>query len=646
MRQSSMLLAAIVSLPILVQPAIAQERPNTILVLDASGSMWGQIDGVNKIVIAREVVSDLLADFPPEQNLGLVTYGHQRRGDCSDIQTLVAPAPGSAAEIVRIVNGLNPRGMTPMTDAVIAAADALRFTENAATVILVSDGIETCNPDPCAAARVLAETGVDFTAHVVGFDVAGEAQALAQMQCIAEETGGLFLTADNADELAGALQTVVATIAEPEPAPEPEPEVATVTLRATMDSEDGPEVTDPVAWSIAAPAFSQEADGNPVTLELESGAYEITGHHVVLEQSASVQASVVGGMERTVTVIFQTPTPAASLVAPDSAEAGSLVEIAWTGPDLDNDNVQVAHLGGSYINYAYTHGGNPAEVRMPAQPGIYELRYVLNDRETIATRPIEVTPVALALIAPESAAAGSRIEVGWQGPDAPDDNIQIAHVGGSYIHYAYTSSGNPAVLQMPAEPGSYELRYSFRDGETIFTRPIEVTAVKLGLTAPDRASAGARVEVGWAGPDAPGDNVQVAHVGGSYIDYAYTRDGNPLALVMPAQPGAYELRYVFQDRETIATRPIEVTAIKLALIAPESAAAGSRIEVGWQGPDAPGDNVQVAHVGGGYINYAYTQSGNPAVLEMPAEPGSYELRYQFRDRETIFTRPIEVRPAP
>ena len=66
-------------------PAIAQERPGTILVLDASGSMWGQIDGVNKITIAREVVADILADFPAEQDLGFVTYGHRERGDCTDI---------------------------------------------------------------------------------------------------------------------------------------------------------------------------------------------------------------------------------------------------------------------------------------------------------------------------------------------------------------------------------------------------------------------------------------------------------------------------------------------------------------------------------------------------------------------------------
>lgn len=81
--------------------ALAQERPSTILVLDASGSMWGQIDGINKITIARDVVGDIVSDFPADQNLGFVTYGHRERGQCADIETLVEPAPGTAAEISR-----------------------------------------------------------------------------------------------------------------------------------------------------------------------------------------------------------------------------------------------------------------------------------------------------------------------------------------------------------------------------------------------------------------------------------------------------------------------------------------------------------------------------------------------------------------
>src|SRR5690554_1629520 len=49
----------------------------------------GQIDGVAKITIAREVVQGLLDDLPAERRLGLVAYGHNRKGDCGDIQTLV-----------------------------------------------------------------------------------------------------------------------------------------------------------------------------------------------------------------------------------------------------------------------------------------------------------------------------------------------------------------------------------------------------------------------------------------------------------------------------------------------------------------------------------------------------------------------------
>ncbi|WP_417275716.1 vWA domain-containing protein [Celeribacter halophilus] len=124
--------------------APAQEAPRAILVLDGSGSMWGQIDGKAKITIAQEVVGELLDSLPETQALGLTVYGHRRKGDCSDIETLVAPAAGTHDAIIAAVNGIKPKGKTPMTDAVRQAAEALRYTEEKATVILVSDGIETC----------------------------------------------------------------------------------------------------------------------------------------------------------------------------------------------------------------------------------------------------------------------------------------------------------------------------------------------------------------------------------------------------------------------------------------------------------------------------------------------------------------------
>ncbi|MEP4754518.1 MAG: VWA domain-containing protein, partial [Nitratireductor sp.] len=146
-------------------PSLAAER--AMIVLDASGSMWGRIDQEPKIGIARAVLKDVLADLPSEVELGLIAYGHRRKGQCDDIELLVAPGTGSAAEIGAVADGLNPLGKTPLSASVRLAAETLKFTEDKATVVLITDGIETCNADPCALGRELEATGVDFTAHVV-----------------------------------------------------------------------------------------------------------------------------------------------------------------------------------------------------------------------------------------------------------------------------------------------------------------------------------------------------------------------------------------------------------------------------------------------------------------------------------------------
>lgn len=191
--------------------AAGQQQPKTMLVLDASGSMWGQIDGKPKIAIARAAVGDML-DGWKGGDLGLMAYGHRRKGDCGDIEVLQAIGPNTAAGIRRQVNALNPKGMTPITEAVRMAAEQLRYTEQKATVILVSDGEETCSADPCALGKELEAAGVDFTAHVVGFDIAKGSKADRQLQCLAANTGGRYLQARNAGELNKALGDVARAV--------------------------------------------------------------------------------------------------------------------------------------------------------------------------------------------------------------------------------------------------------------------------------------------------------------------------------------------------------------------------------------------------------------------------------------------------
>lgn len=617
--------------------AIGQDQPNTILVLDGSGSMWGQIDGVAKITIAQEVIGNLLADFPAEQGLGLTVYGHRSRGNCTDIETIVAPAANTAEQIINAVNGIKPLGSTPMTDSVIAAAESLRYTEEAATVILVSDGIETCNPDPCAAARLLEEAGIEFTAHVIGFDIT-DPEALAQMQCIADETGGRFLTAANAAELDLAMASVVA---------EPDPIIVTGTFEARLGDDAGPLITDQIIWDVTSDS-AQIADavaGNPISLALSEGPHNATAYRVIDEMEAEVAFTVAGPEDTTIVAVFPDIAPTATIDAADTAPKGSTIPVTWSGPDGDRDYIAVAEPGErSYINYTYTEEGTPLDLRLPAQAGRYELRYFdQSRREVIATRAIDVTPVDVTLEAPETANVGDDITVAWTGPDYDRDYISVAEPGErSYINYTYTEQGDPLSLKMPTQPGDYEIRYQLsQGGEILATRAISVTPVAVTLEAPAEAAAASDITVNWTGPDYDRDYISVAAPGErSYVNYTYTEQGNPLTLTLPANPGEYEIRYqLAQGGEVIATRPITVTPLKVSLEATDSAVAGATISVGFEGPDYTRDYIAVSEVGeNGYVNYAYTSNGNPVELVMPPSPGTYELRYVLDEGKTVAAR--------
>ncbi len=200
-------------------PRAPQSPGQYMLVLDASGSMWGQIGGKAKIDIARDAVANMSGSWPASQQLGLMAYGHRSKGDCADIEMLKAPAALDKASFQQAVNALQPKGMTPISASVRMAAEQLKFSERKATVILVSDGEETCHADPCALGQELEKLGVDFTAHVIGFDIQKGSKAHAQLQCLATSTGGKYLDARNAEDLHKAMGDVARTV--PAPAPPP-----------------------------------------------------------------------------------------------------------------------------------------------------------------------------------------------------------------------------------------------------------------------------------------------------------------------------------------------------------------------------------------------------------------------------------------
>lgn len=190
--------------------AAVDENGSTMIVLDGSGSMWGQIGGAAKIEIARDAIGRMLADWPEDRALGLMAYGHRREGDCDDIETLLSPGPLDRSAVEASLEEVTPRGKTPVGASVRAAAGSVG---QKGSVVVVTDGLENCGADLCALGEELAESGAGFTAHVIGFDVD---DAGGQLACLAEATGGRYIPASDAASLTDALQEVSA--------PEPEPQ--------------------------------------------------------------------------------------------------------------------------------------------------------------------------------------------------------------------------------------------------------------------------------------------------------------------------------------------------------------------------------------------------------------------------------------
>ena len=272
MPQASMKVLLALILPLLAGgPAGAQEAPPRplLLILDASGSMWGQIDGVNKIVIARDVLGDLVDDLPEGSEIGVIAYGHRREGDCDDIETVIPMGALSRDTVKQTVSSLNPKGKTPITRSVEQAFESLEGRSDGTTVILLSDGLETCGGDPCAAVRAAKQRGIHFVMHVIGFDVAGE--DVSSLECAAQAGEGLFLSAENADELSGALERAVAL-----PADVP---AGRLSVRAVANGELQDAAVN-VSWS----ETGEEAGGgrtyadpttNPRLIPLPDGAFDV-----------------------------------------------------------------------------------------------------------------------------------------------------------------------------------------------------------------------------------------------------------------------------------------------------------------------------------------------------------------------------------
>ncbi|WP_222564181.1 VWD domain-containing protein [Novilysobacter antarcticus] len=355
------------------------------------------------------------------------------------------------------------------------------------------------------------------------------------------------------------------------------------------------------------------------------------------------------------------PNAEATLQVAESAPAGSTVRVIWTGPNERHDYIAVVRPGApdrESVNHTGTDAGNPLHLLLPAEAGEWEVRYVQYEgRRVLARKTITATPVTARLDIPESAPAGARINVGWTGPDYPHDVISVVRAGApgsESVNRTPTKEGTPLKLLLPAEPGEWEVRYvQYQDRKVLARKTITTTTVTASLDIPETAPAGARINVGWTGPDYPHDVISVVRAGApgsESVNRTPTKEGTPLKLLLPAEPGEWEVRYVqYQDRKVLARKTITTTPVTASLDIPASAPAGSKMAVKWTGPGYPHDFIAVARPGTdarSVAEHGATNDGNPLRVTVPREPGVWEVRYvQYQDHKVLARKTLTVTAA-
>lgn len=187
---------------------------DAMLVFDASGSMSGNLNqGIATIKPRIDEVRSALAKVLPSitrfRRVGLITFGPGPYQQCN-VQLAFKPTLDAGPLIMQEVNALTPAGKTPLVAAVEQAAEVLEYQKKPGLIVVLTDGEETCGGSPCDLGKQLHASAVQLTVHIIGFRMknfswTGE-QSILDAKCLAEQNGGLYISAEAEQDLIDALE--------------------------------------------------------------------------------------------------------------------------------------------------------------------------------------------------------------------------------------------------------------------------------------------------------------------------------------------------------------------------------------------------------------------------------------------------------
>ena len=415
--------------------------PPVLLIFDSSGSMNEKPQGVPKIQQAKDVVRDLLHEFPADVPLGLMVYGHRRAHDCTDIEVVEGISlsePGRLTRMSTMLMGLTAKGETPIAQALVDAIPL--FGGKPGRIVLITDGREECGGDVCAAARKLAQSGISLKVDIVGFALTDEQRA--SLACITEATDGHYYDARDAASLRSAVNAAATRV------------LGRGRLEVLVTEGGKTTAVAPMVRVRDDKGMDVSLVENPAVFRLPPGTYRVSAHVGAGPESAAVEATLPEGADKSVGIDLGTGTLNIRVTKGEGRQFKQRPMIELRRPDEANPVAGMADH----------------TARFQAQAGSYTVRVGL-----AGVQKKDFPGVAIK--AGETASA--ELEV-------PGGDVEVTVSGGRYapganpLPYVQVLQDGAMLTALTANPARFQLlagRYTLGlsgDGKTVTTKVIDV----------------------------------------------------------------------------------------------------------------------------------------------------------------------------
>ena len=626
MRRTAVIIVMLATLMAAAAGARAAEAPTTLFVVDGSGSMWGRFEADKraKIDVVRELLKTKI-ETAPGQPIGLASFGHRRKSDCSDVEVIATPNVDHGL-LFEPLEKLNPRGKGPLVAGLRAAITGLGQSRPA-SLIVIGDGIDNCQQDACAAAVEIAAQAPGVAIHMISIGV--EPAELPRLSCVAKATGGTFYDVKDSAELSAAIDAATKLAMLPpdqQPLPAkptaaaPPPTATDGSLKATASlAQGGAELDMPLHWRIfksgtTSPISESDASAS-IGARLDPGNYDVEADAgtvrarqtvtVVAGRSLGVIVPLNAGRLKVVVKNEKAGNIASSSVITiePTADAAAAAEVSWIGRQgstvqlLPAGTYTVTALAGAVreTKSASINAGAEASLDFALGTGRLELSAGLRDDG--------------------GAIENVTFTITEDDPDSPDGHRDVAR-----------SRAATAEFTLPA--GTYYV--SARAGEGEVRQRIAVGAgdvVKRALILPLVAVKISTLIAGQPGTAAQGIVYRVSALDGDRKEIV--RSVMP-ELALQLLPGRYRVTARLDAQHIKADEVITIEAGKSSDVVLKIDAAEVALKLGTQQFANPGEAYwEIADVNGKPI--WHTMDSEPKAL-LP--PGRYTVSLEFRDKRT------------